>query len=299
MQAELADIRTETRCKAPGTCGELVQGHLDGLDFLINCPIDLYAHAAVESLDRPGLLLREPERFGKIRDTVTLAAHELMFELRHRVLVDSDIPRGKGLASSTADISAALHAVLRHSGVRASPTIFARLLTEVEPSDCTHFSGIAHVNHLTGDLMEALPAPHDLRVLIVDDGGEVDTIGFDRERARGVYRQCRALVQGMVELLKRGLRERRDDWVAGAATASARISQSILHKPHFDALLRLALDNGALGVNCAHSGSVLGVLYRGADGLRHRLAERIHREFGTDVSILGDHRVIAGGCVEQ
>jgi L-threonine kinase len=298
MHATLTEPRTATRCKAPGTCGELVQGHLDGQDFLVNCPIDLYAHATVEAHDRAGLLLHEPERFSKIRDTVTLAAHELMFELRHRVAVASDIPRGKGLASSTADISAALQAVLQHSGVRASPAIFARLLTEVEPSDCTHFAGIAHVNHLTGDLLDALPAPRDLRVLIVDGGGEVDTIGFDRDRARAVYRGCRDKVAGMVALLKRGLHEHRDDRVAEAATQSARISQAILHKPHLDALLALAHECGALGVNCAHSGSVLGVLYRGAESMRDRLRERVLREFGAGVSILGDHRIISGGCVE-
>jgi len=244
MHADLVEAPSRvTRLKAPGTCGELVQGHIDGQDFLVNCPIDLYAHARVEPSDRPGLQLHDAPRFAKIRDTVTLAAHELMFELRHRVEVHSEIPRGKGLASSTADISAALAAVLRSGGVRTSPQVFARLLTEVEPSDCTHFDGIAHVNHLTGDLYESMPAPERLRVLVVDCGGEVDTLSFDRDKARSVYRACR----------------------------------------------------GRIGINCAHSGSVLGVLYRQRDDAGERLQARVLREFGASVSILGDHRIIAGG----
>jgi L-threonine kinase len=299
MHADLVDAPSRvTRQKAPGTCGELIQGHIDGQDFLVNCPIDLYAHARVEPADRPGLQLHDAQRFAKIRDTVTLAAHELMFELRHRVEVRSDIPRGKGLASSTADISAALAAVLRSSEVRASPQVFARLLTEVEPSDCTHFGGIAHVNHLTGDLFETMPAPADLRVLVVDCGGEVDTLSFDRDKARAIYRKGRTRIADALALLKRGLHTRRDDEVAQAATASARISQDILFKPQFDALLAVALEAGALGVNCAHSGSVLGVLYRGRDHFRERLQARVQREFGAAVAILGDHRIIAGGCVE-
>jgi L-threonine kinase len=301
MGIDLLEHRAETviRLKAPGTCGELVQGHIDGQDFLVNCPIDLYAHATVALTDRPGLQLHEADRFAKIRDTVTLAAHELMFELRHRIAVHSDIPRGKGLASSTADISAALEAVLRSCDVAASPQVFARLLTEVEPSDCTHFPGIAHLNHLTGDLVETMPAPDDLRVLVVDCGGEVDTLGFERDKARAVYRGCRDRIAAAVALLRRGLHGRRADWVAEAATASARISQDILHKPQFDTLLRAALDEGALGVNCAHSGSVLGVLHRGRARLRDRLEAMVRCEFGPSLTVLGDHRVIAGGCVEQ
>jgi L-threonine kinase len=299
MHTDLVDAPSSvTRRKAPGTCGELVQGHIDGQDFLVNCPIDLYAHARVEPADRAGLHLHDAQRYTKIRDTVTLAAHELMFELRHRIEVRSDIPRGKGLASSTADISAALAAVLRSGGVRASPQIFARLLTEVEPSDCTHFDGIAHVNHLTGDLFETLPAPQDLRVLVVDCGGEVDTLSFDRDKARSIYRKGRTRIVMALELLKRGLRARRDDHVAQAATTSARISQGILFKPQFDALLAVASEAGALGINCAHSGSVLGVLYRGRDRLREKLQARVEREFGASVAVLGDHRIIAGGCVE-
>jgi L-threonine kinase len=296
MHADLVEAPSRvTRLKAPGTCGELVQGHIDGQDFLVNCPIDLYAHARVEPSDRPGLQLHDAPRFAKIRDTVTLAAHELMFELRHRVEVHSEIPRGKGLASSTADISAALAAVLRSGGVRTSPQVFARLLTEVEPSDCTHFDGIAHVNHLTGDLYESMPAPERLRVLVVDCGGEVDTLSFDRDKARSVYRACRGRIVEAVEGLKRGLHARCDEWVAQAATLSARISQDILPKPQFEALLAVASEAGALGINCAHSGSVLGVLYRQRDDAGERLQARVLREFGASVSILGDHRIIAGG----
>ena len=49
-----------TRSRAPATCGELVQGAIDGCDFLVNCPIDLYATASVATVDDGGLHLRSP-----------------------------------------------------------------------------------------------------------------------------------------------------------------------------------------------------------------------------------------------
>lgn len=299
MHIELDHPQTGTRTRAPGTCGELVQGHIDGRDFLVNCPIDLFSFATAQRSERPGLHFANAQLFGKVIDAITLAARRFGLELRHRLAVSSSIPRGKGMASSTADITAALAAVLQSSGARVSPQKFSYLVAEVEPSDCTNFDGIAHVNHLTGDLIETLPPPENLRVLIVDCGGEVDTIGFNRETAREVYRHQRQRIVMALALLKRGLRLRRDDWVAEAATESARLSQSILFKPQFETLLGAARDVGALGVNCAHSGTVMGVLYRGHDRLRERLIERVRREFGETLPIVGDHQIIGGGCFEH
>lgn len=287
-----------TRVKAPGTCGELVQGAIDGRDFLVNCPVDLFSHASVRASAAPGLHLEDPRGFAKAAAAIGLVARERGLDLGHEVAIESAIPRGKGMASSTADISAALEAVCRISGVSLSGEEFARIITAVEPSDCVHFPGVAHVNHLTGELHESLPTPDGLRVLVVDCGGEVDTVGFDRERARRVYRKNQPRIAGALELLRRGLRWGNKRAVAEAATASAELSQEILPKPQFGELLGLARDLGALGVNCAHSGTVLGVLHDLGAGLGGVLARRVQERFGADLAVLGDFRVIGGGCRE-
>jgi len=288
--------RAAVRVRAPGTCGEFVQGHIRGQDFLVNCPIDLYAHAAVTPHTRTGLAIERPDQHLKIRDTLTLAAHELMLPLQHAVSVESRIPRGKGMASSSADIAAALGAFLAASDCNVSPLIFAKLLTEVEPSDCVHFNGIAHVNHLTGDLLGQHAPPTGMRALIVDCGGEIDTLGFDRERARGVYRQHEERITHALRTLERGLRDDDAAAIAEGATESARLSQFIHRKLPFEDLLALVTGLGAIGVNCAHSGSVLGVLYLHEPGLGERLLDAVTRRFGPSLGIVGDHAIISGGC---
>ncbi|UUZ55882.1 hypothetical protein LP419_10660 [Massilia sp. H-1] len=147
--------QTGLRLKAPGTCGELMQGAIDEQDFLVNCPVNLFSYATVHEGD-DGLHLHDLHRYTKIRDTIALAAHEYAFRLSHQVAIRSDIPRGKGMASSSADITAALEAVCRSADVKLTDEIFARIVTEIEPSDCVHFPGIAHVNHLTGQLIESM-----------------------------------------------------------------------------------------------------------------------------------------------
>ncbi len=297
--ARAAVAQRPVRRKAPGTCGELVQGALNGRDFLVNCPIDLFSRATVQAAAAPGLRLRDPERHGKVLRAVALLARRRGLRLRHEASVESAIPRGKGMASSTADLCAALDAVCRSCGEEPTAEEVAAVLAAVEPSDCVHFPGVSLVNHLTGELLDTLPVPDGLRVLVVDCGGEVDTVAFDRDRARGVYRENGARVAGMLHLLRRGLRGQRREAVAEAATRSAELSQRILRKPQFEELLSRAREIGALGVNCAHSGTVLGVLHRAEDCLAEELAACVERRFGRDLPVLGDFRFIGGGCTEQ
>lgn len=248
-----------------------------------------------------GLHLRNAGLHGKIAEAVDVAMrtqrgeHGPATELRHTVSVTSEIPRGKGMASSTADITAALEAVCRSCHLELTDEEFATILTTVEPSDCVHFPGISHVNHLSGQLFETLPAPRRMRALIVDCGGEVDTIGFDRDKARAIYRDNQPAIRCALQALKLGLRSGDDRTVATAATLSATLSQQILRKPQFEELLAVAREHGAYGVNCAHSGTVLGVLHDDDEHSADELADAVQRHFGRSVVMQGDYRVIGGG----
>jgi L-threonine kinase len=90
---------------SPGACGELVQGVIDGRDFLITCPIARYSRVSVEVV---GSTLDVPEDCSKLREALqrTLDLLGAPLDLGLRVQVTSDLLRGKGLASSTADIAA-------------------------------------------------------------------------------------------------------------------------------------------------------------------------------------------------
>lgn len=295
LQAPVARNDHIVRSWAPGTCGELVQGAIDGQDFLVNCPVDLYAQAIARPGTQAGLSLHHAELHGKVMQAAQVVSGICGIELHHELRIDSRIPRGKGMASSTADLTAAVEALCRSCDVSLSDEQLARVLTAVEPSDCVHFPGIAHVNHLNGDLLDMMPAPSGMRVLVLDCGGEVDTVRFDRERARAVYRRNQPAIRAALHLVKLGLRKGDDRAVAVAATLSSRLSQEILPKPQFDELLACACECGALGVNCAHSGTVLGVLYREQDHIAELLLDCVLSHLGSSITVQGDYRVIAGG----
>lgn len=287
------------RWQAPATCGELFQGALDGQDFMVNCPIDLYATAQATPSTHAGLELRDAHAYGKVLATLRQLASSAPPEDGApgvSLVLHSPIPRSKGMASSTADASCALAAVAACQGLALDEATVARLLTAVEPSDCTHFEGIAHLNFLNGALLDRLPAPRGLRVLVVDCGGEVDTLQFDRERARAVYAEHGERLRAALGLLKRGLASGCNRSVGAAATESAALSQTILPKRGFPELRALVDRWGLVGINCAHSGTVLGLLYEERPGRDEQLRASLAREFGAALQVIGDFRIVAGGA---
>lgn len=200
------------------------------------------------------------------------------------------------MASSSADLAAALSAICELHGLVIPAVEISRLIALIEPSDSVHLPGIAHVNQLNGVVHACLPAPDNLRFIVVDCGGEIDTLEFDRDKAHAVYRRVQCRLEATLALMINSLRLRDPVGVSLAATISARISQEILPKKPFDELLDSCVSMGALGVNCAHSGTVLGVLYRSSDKLGNTLIESIRQGFGNDLQIIGNHRIVAGGC---
>jgi len=289
----------KARSRAPGSCGELIQGYLDGEDFLINCPIDKYATATLYRSEVPGVAFYNEPFFSKAKSAVELIAQRFHLELNHYLVVDNEMIRGKGMASSTADIACAVFALCQGLEVSITNAEFTKILATVEPTDGIYFSGIAHLNQLSGSLIELFPAPTCLRVLVLDCGGYVETEQFNRMKARRVYQEHRDEVIDMIKQLKEGLKKRNNQWIGSAATLSAQLSQKILFKPSFEKLLKLSHSLGAVGVNCAHSGTVLGVLYEEQSVCLAQLILAIKRNFSSELTILGDHQVIQGGCFEH
>ena len=128
--------------RVPGTSGELVQGMLDGAHFLITCPVDLYSTVRVDLYAGKGEVEGPqdcPKAIQAVRLTLSYFRRE---DLDARLYVASPIPRGKGMASSTADVAAAIGATALALGRPISPLDVGRLALSVEPSDGVMFPGM-------------------------------------------------------------------------------------------------------------------------------------------------------------
>jgi L-threonine kinase len=174
----------------------------------------------------------------------------------------SDLPIGKGMASSTADIAAALAL----GQLTARPFVdldeTARLALAVEPTDGVIFSGITLFDHYRGTVRKPLGSPPPLDILAIEFEETVDTVSFNQRDDRKVAREQTRTVLGAFDLIAEGVREGCARKIGEGATLSALAHQNLLRKPDLERILKSTLDSGGVGVNVAHSGSVIGMLFR-------------------------------------
>lgn len=235
--------------KMRGTCGELAQGFYRGEPILITCPIEKFStvtvsdkFAGVEGLGSKSLTMLEKvlKRFG-------------VREFKFGVRLTSELPRGKGMASSSADLAAVAQAVALSLGKKLSPDELGKLCASIEPTDGIFYSGVVAMNPLTGRLVKKIRAQEKFQIAIFDYGGEVDTLKLNR---RSDF-ELPAL----------------DDVIDFALTEkSALANQSILPKRELYELMNFSKTLGAVAVNVAHSGTVAGIFFRADDFVEEKIS---------------------------
>jgi len=248
--------------RAPGTCGELIQGTIDDVNFHITCPVDIYS--VVEVILQPGQpKIKVNLPYTKVAEAVTGTLQFLGLDnYTADVRVHATLPVGKGMASSTADITAACVATAEAAGKYITPDEIAGIALSIEPTDGLMYSGLVLFDHVAGKLYRDLAMPPEIKILVVDPGGEVDTEKFNASvNLPELNRQKENTIRQARQLMEDGLNAGDAGRLGRAATMSALANQHIIYKPELAKVIEIADANRALGVNTAHSGTVIGVLF--------------------------------------
>ena len=282
--------------KAPASCGELVEGVLEGTPFLVTAPISLYAEATVSDAFTGMHGLGTKAQDAVERTLHLIGQKYLPFGIR----LDSPIPQGKGMASSSADIAAVSYAAARAFGRVLTGREIMDIAIAIEPSDGISFAGLSHVSHTTGELFGQYPNVPLLGISIFDVGGEVDTIAYYKSKGNSgnqdeTYRCLLDTVRQAFQLYGR----EREQLLGQAATESARLNQVHLPKPRLDEFIAAAQDQGALGTLVAHSGTVVGTLWASdmsAADMEVR-TRRLAETFDGVYKYMQNARLISGGVV--
>lgn len=272
--------------RAPGVCGELVQGMLGDSYFLVTCPVDFFSRVRVVLCPESGAVTA-PGDCPKTESAVSLTLEYLgRPDLGARVTVGNPIPRGKGFGSSSADLAAAIAATALALGVELTPLQIGELALQVEPTDGIMFPGIALFDHRSGTLAEELGPPLPVEILALDFGGEVDTLAFNEVDRRSHWQAIRKSTDEALALVREGLKRRDVSLLGKGASLGAEAAQQVAFKPRLADVQDFARQVDAVGINVAHSGSVIGVLLdatqrRGKSAFRHAQqsfpeAEAIH-----------------------
>ena len=276
------EILQKVTAVVPAGAGELVQGQFDtGEDFLVTNPVNCFSTVRVAAMRGCGRVNVVPASCTKVRKAVeqTLRFLEVTDRDVH-VRVSSDIPVGKGMASSTADVVGAIEATAQALERSITAEEVSALAISIEPSDGLMYRGVVVYNHRRGYLLERLGCIPDMHQLIIDTGGEVDTIAFNKI-PKNYTREELAMQEQALALLREGICTS-DVWKIGQGTTlSARVNQRLLPKANFDEILSVASVFGACGVICAHSGTILSLLFppENLDGLGAALAAFRHKNY--------------------
>ncbi|MGG2027545.1 kinase [Gottfriedia sp. S16(2024)] len=244
-----------------GTFGELVQGIMKERPFLITLPIRSLRSEARFVPDTNVSRIRVVNSKMKAKK----AGESLLqlFGIRGGgyLEIHSNIPTGKGMASSSADIVASLRAIADSYSIPLTNEMISMIAAKVEPTDGVMYEEVVVYEYIHGQLIASFGTLPPFILVGIDLGGMIKTIEFNE--VPKVYSQDdqQQLIKAF-DLVSKGFKEKNITYIGEAATLSARVNQKILPKPVFPLLVQLA-DRYQGGIVVAHSGTVAGILLDG------------------------------------
>ncbi|MBS4535491.1 hypothetical protein GOQ29_07635 [Clostridium sp. D2Q-14] len=247
-----------TRC--PGSCGELIQGIIFGGEKLISYPINCYSYVKISEGKRDNELLYS-KAYKAIENVFNYFKEDIDFSKKLKIEINSDIPIGKGMASSTADLGATILATSKYLGKNISDEEIAKICTKIEPTDSTVFSDITLFDHLKASYFKRYGRNFKYKVLILEGKYVIDTINFRKIDKSHILDGNISNVRKALKDIEIGIENNDIKKVGEGAILSALANEDILKKPGLEIIIERALKFGAYGLNIAHSGSVIGIIF--------------------------------------
>jgi len=270
-----------------GHHGELLQGSFAHAERgLITLPVqEISSMASFTPTTGDRALTVVPRQRAKARDAALQALAALgRADLGGVLEIRSTIPVGKGFGSSSCDIVATIRAVHDALGRELTPELTAAIASRVESaSDPLMYNGSTVLfAQREGRVVRTLPCLPPLWVLGCDsappDGRVLTELMALPAYTGEELRTFEGLLRDMVRAL-----ERRDvDLIGEVATQSAVINSRYLPNPLLGPAQEVSGACAAAGVQVAHSGTLVGLLFADAPDVRGRAAEaaRLLRPFG-------------------
>lgn len=249
----------------PASCGEIVQGTIDDYNFLVTCPIALYSQVTVNlsyNIDESicGGNVNAIKTFKAVKKTLK---YFNVLDLKADIRINSKIPYGIGLSSSTADITAGCLATAQALGKKITANTIADIALSIEPSDGIMYPGVMLFDHINGRFRKRLGILPKMNVYIINTGEQIDTVQFNNMKDLKLKnRQKEPQVKRALNLVLKAFNENNEELLGKAMKISAIANQSIHRKPHLKDIIKLSEQYDAIGVNIAHSGSIVGIFFK-------------------------------------
>lgn len=245
----------------PASCGEFVQGILDeNKEYLCSYAVNMYSTVKVEEkLKNIDIGPKKSRRaIEKVFEKFNLPVKETK---NISLNICSNIPIGKGMASSTADIGATIKATLCLIDKSLTNEEISVLAAEIEPTDSIFIEEGNVFNPLNGKVKKNLGNITNSRVVVLEPNRTLDTIELRKISNYNELKLKNAdITKEAFQLLEQGIKNNDLTMVGNACTMSSLANESIVKKQYLREIIEISKQYGAYGVNIAHSGTVIGIL---------------------------------------
>lgn len=244
----------------PASCGEFVQGILDNEEYLSSYAIDMFSVASLEEKKEDINLGSKKSRkaIEKVFEKFNIPIEEsknISLDLK------SNIPIGKGMASSTADIGATIKATLSILNKKLNDEEISLIASEIEPTDSIILYKNSIFNPVNGSVKKYLSSFDNGRVIILEPKEILETkIIRSNPDYLNIKLENKSIIKKSFNLLEKGLENNDLKLIGQACTLSSLANENIHKKPYLNEIIEISQSMNAYGVNIAHSGTVIGIL---------------------------------------
>ncbi|AOY75460.1 hypothetical protein [Clostridium formicaceticum] len=248
----------------PASCGELLQGYIEGGEKLISYSINLFSKVTIREEQKKSIgkaSKNDSKAYQMLEQVFQYYGYHQRDAINLCLQIDSSIPIAKGMASSTADLAATAVATANYLGKKLSEEEIAKLCIKIEPTDSTIFSSITLFDHLKGSFKKQYGSIPKCKVLLLEGKERIDTIDFRKTDHSSCLKENESALKEALKSFEEGIKSSDLKEIGKAATISAFANQKILYKEGLEKIGELSEKLGAYGINVAHSGSVVGILY--------------------------------------
>ncbi|MBP2032556.1 L-threonine kinase [Clostridium algifaecis] len=242
----------------PGSFGEVIQGRVKNKELLASFPVNIYTEVKLfeciwNEEHKKSSSLKKAYKF-----MYNLLKHWGYGEYYSNLFIDvrSQIPVGKGMASSTADLCALYYCLLKMFKRKFDEKELLKCCISVEPTDSILFSKMTLFDYKNGEYIECLGEYMDFNILAFEGNRVIDTVKFNKENQKQPGQ-----VDDLIPDLKQAIVKKDLAELAGVSTESILRNQNRLYYSFFKSIIEICRTTGGLGIIGAHSGDVLGIIY--------------------------------------
>ncbi len=239
----------------PGSIGEIIQGKLQGKDVLLSCPVNLFTKVRLFESSKPVNIFENPKCYNFLRNIAEEWGME-DYAAHMDIEIFTEIPKGKGFASSTADLCALYYSMLKLFNKKFNEEELIKGCLKIEPTDSIIFKKMTVFDYKKGSFYKEIGEYIEFHLLVFEGENVIDTVEFNKK-----ILPEQSGIEDILEILKEGIAKKDINTIAFAATESILRNQHRLKYDILPEIIRIKNITGGLGIVGAHSGDALGIIY--------------------------------------